>query len=65
MENEKPCQIRNAAGPDHIFANLEIAERVARSFALPRWPVDIWQDGKIIARVSADMLKRTRMNMYG
>lgn len=63
MDSEKPCQTLNVGGFAHAFANLENAERHARAVARHLQPIEIWQDGEMIARVSADAFKRTRMRM--
>ena len=64
MDNKKPCQIQDYIGRTHFFANLEQAERHARAIVFRGKPIEILQDGKVIARVSADTLKRTRIRMY-
>lgn len=64
MDNKKPCQVITADGSTHFFANLEQAERHARAVVFHGHPIFIWQDDKMIARVSADASKRTRMRMY-
>ena len=65
MDNKKPYEVITADGCTHFFASLENAERHARAVVGHGHPIFIWQNDEIIARVSADKLKRTRMRKYG